>query len=134
MNRVFVASFVGRVLVAAVALGGTPASTQRSPANPDFMVSMAETGKPGGDLIAVQRAEPRTLNPVMAVDAPSRDVLRRMHAGLLHINRETQQVEPALARSWKAAPDGSRFTLTLRRGIQFSDGHPFDADDVVFSL
>ena len=25
-------------------------------------------------------------------------------------------------------------TVTLRRGIQFSDGHPFDADDVVFSF
>ena len=31
-------------------------------------------------------------------------------------------------------PDGRRFTLSLRRGVRFSDGHAFDADDVVFSF
>jgi peptide/nickel transport system substrate-binding protein len=30
--------------------------------------------------------------------------------------------------------DGRRYTLTLRRGLSFSDGHPFDADDVLFSF
>jgi peptide/nickel transport system substrate-binding protein len=30
--------------------------------------------------------------------------------------------------------DGRTFTLKLRKGIRFSDGHPFDADDVVFSF
>src|SRR5262249_38294592 len=29
---------------------------------------------------------------------------------------------------------GRTFTLTLRKGIRFSDGHPFDADDVIFSF
>src|SRR5436305_4972024 len=32
------------------------------------------------------------------------------------------------------SPDGKQFTLQLRRGLQFSDGSPFDADDVVFSF
>jgi len=32
------------------------------------------------------------------------------------------------------SPDGRTFTLKLRKGIRFSDGHPFDADDVVFSF
>jgi peptide/nickel transport system substrate-binding protein len=32
------------------------------------------------------------------------------------------------------SPDGRTFTLKLRQGIRFSDGHPFDADDVVFSF
>ena len=83
----------------------------------DFLVAQAETGRPGGQLVVVQRAEPRTLNPVTAVDAPSRDVIRRMHADLIHINRETQRTEPALAKSWKVSPDGRRYTLSLRRGV-----------------
>ena len=57
-----------------------------------------------------------------------------MHADLIHVNRETQQTEPALAKSWTVSPDGRRFTVTLRRGVRFSDGDPFDADDVVFSF
>src|SRR5205814_1949079 len=38
------------------------------------------------------------------------------------------------AKSWKVSADGRHFTLTLRRGIRFSDGQPFDADDVVFTF
>src|SRR5207237_4570450 len=91
-------------------------------------------GKPGGGLVVAQRVEPKTFNPVMALDNPSRDVIWRMMADLIHINRQAQQTEPALAKSWKVSPDGRRYTLTLRRGIRFSDGQPFDADDVVFSF
>jgi len=75
------------------------------------------------------------LNPVTAADAPSREVLLgAMQADLVHINRATQLTEPALAKSWKISPDGLQYTLTLRKGIRFSDGQPLDADDVLFSF
>src|SRR5207253_671641 len=80
------------------------------------------------------RAEPKTLNPVIATDTVSREVIGRMMADLIDIKRASQQTEPALAKSWKTSPDGRMFTLQLRKGIRFSDGHPFDADDVVFSF
>src|SRR6185503_998032 len=70
----------------------------------------------------------------IAVDRPSKDLVQRMNADLIHINRATQRTEAALAKSWTVSRDGLRYTVTLRRGIQFSDGHPFDADDVVFSF
>ena len=100
----------------------------------DRLISGAEVGRSGGQLVVIQRAEPRTLNPVIAIDSPSRDVVWRTMADLIHVNRETQQTEPALARSWAVSPDGRRFTLSLRRGVRFSDGDPFDADDVLFSF
>ena len=80
------------------------------------------------------RAEPKTLNPVTAEDAVSREVIGGLMADLVHINRSTQQSEPALAKSWKVSTDGLSYTLKLRRGIRFSDGQPFDAEDVVFSF
>ena len=40
----------------------------------------------GGVLRAAQRAEPKTFNPVIAMDAPSREVLRRLHADLITID------------------------------------------------
>src|SRR5436190_22016657 len=55
-------------------------------------------------------------------------------ADLRPINRDRPQTEPALARSWVVSRDGRRFTLSLRRGVRFSDGDPFDADDVLFSF
>jgi peptide/nickel transport system substrate-binding protein len=86
-------------------------------------------------LIVSLRAEPKTLNPLTAADAPSREViLGAMQADLVHINRETQLTEPALAKSWNVSPDHLRYTLTLRRGLRFSDGQPVDADDVIFSF
>ena len=91
-------------------------------------------GRPGGKLIIAERSEPKTLNPVTALDGPSRDVIRRMNADLIRINRSTQLTEPALAISWTTSSDKRQYTLKLRHGIKFSDGHPFDADDVVFSF
>jgi peptide/nickel transport system substrate-binding protein len=93
-----------------------------------------QTGAYGGRLVVGQRAEPKTLNPVTATDALSRAVIDRCNADLITINRLSQRTEPALAESWKMSADGRVFTLKLRRGIRFSDGHPFDADDVIFSF
>lgn len=92
------------------------------------------SGHYGGHLTIGQRSEPRTLNPVTATDAVSREVIGRLMGDLIEINRSSQQTEPGLAKSWKISPDGRRFTLLLRKGIRFSDGHPFDADDVLFSF
>ncbi len=93
-----------------------------------------EPGRFGGQITIAERGEPKTLNPVLALDAPSRDVIRRMMGDLISINRATQQTEPGLAESWRVSKDHLHYTLTLREGVKFSDGHPFTADDVVFSF
>ena len=103
-------------------------------ASEDILVVPGLTGRPGGRLVFALRTELKTLNPAIAGDNASREVLHRMMADLIHINRESQQTEPALARSWTVSPDGLRYVLELRRGLRFSDGHPFDAGDVVFTF
>jgi peptide/nickel transport system substrate-binding protein len=100
----------------------------------EVQITAGEVGRYGGTLTVAQRSEPKTLNPVTAADAPSREVIGRLNADLIHINRASQQTEPALAKSWTVSKDGRVFTLKLRRGLRFSDGQPFDADDVVFSF
>ena len=100
----------------------------------DTLVVSGLTGVPGGNLVYSQRTEPKTLNPAIAADISSREVIFRLQADLIHINRYTQKTEPALAKSWSVTPDGLHYTLQLRRGLRFSDGRPFDADDVVFSF
>ncbi|HET9805098.1 MAG TPA: ABC transporter substrate-binding protein, partial [Candidatus Acidoferrum sp.] len=98
------------------------------------MVSKGEVGRPGGRLVLSLRAEPKTLNPVIATDAPSREVIGLMQADLVHINRSTQLTELALAKSCKASKDGLQYTVELRHGLQCSDGHPVDADDILFTF
>ena len=93
-----------------------------------------EPGVRGGRLVYFQRGEPRSFNPVFATHAATHEVVFLMQADLVHINRETQQTEPALAESWTALKGGTGFRLKLRRNVRFSDGHPFDADDVLFTF
>lgn len=103
-------------------------------AQQDLLVSSADPGIPGGRLVSALRSEPRSFNPVTAVDQVSVGIISRIMADLVHINRATQKTEPALARSWTVWKDGTIFTVKLRRGLKFSDGAPFDADDVIFSF
>ena len=104
-------------------------------AQEDLLRTTSEPGNRGGKLVIAQRSEPRTLNPVLAVDQNSFGVnCAACKRDLIHINRATQKTEPALAKSWTVSKDGTQFTLKLRRGMRFSDGQPFDADDVLFSF
>jgi peptide/nickel transport system substrate-binding protein len=100
----------------------------------DLLTTSAAPGKYGGRIVVAGRSQPKTLNPVTALDSVSREVIQLLMADLVHINRESQQTEPALARNVVASADGRRYTVQLRRGLRFSDGHPFDADDVLFTF
>lgn len=100
----------------------------------DYATMKGEAGAAGGSLVVALRSEPKTLDPVTSVDATSREVIGAMQADLIHINRETQKAEAALAKSWTISADGKTYVLQLRRGLKFSDGAPFGADDVVFSF
>jgi peptide/nickel transport system substrate-binding protein len=118
---------------AGTSFAGAPAF--ESPAQSEELDHVAGiSGHYGGYLTIGQRAEPKTLNPVTESDSVSREIIGRLNADLIEINRSTQKTEPALAKSWKISSDGRTFALQLRKGIRFSDGHPFDADDVVFSF
>jgi peptide/nickel transport system substrate-binding protein len=108
---------------------------QQASSSEELLTLPGEIGKQGGRLVVSLRAEPKTLNPLTAADAPSREViLGAMQADLIHINRATQLTEPALAKSWKVSVDGLQYTLALRKGLRFSDGQPFDADDILFTF
>jgi peptide/nickel transport system substrate-binding protein len=107
---------------------------QQTSTKEELLALPGDIGHSGGRLIVSLRAEPKTLNPLTAADAPSREVIGAMQTDLIHINRATQLTEPALAKSWKISTDGLQYTLTLRQGLRFSDGYPLDADDVLFTF
>ncbi len=123
-------------LLAAACLcaGGSTFTPEPIRSGEDLLIVDGEIGRYGGRLVASQRSELKTLNPVTAADLPSKQVIGLMSADLIHINRSTQRTEPALAKSWKVSADGRRYTVSLRRGLRFSDGHPLEADDVLFSF
>jgi len=45
-------------------------------------------------------------------------------------NYNQLQILPGLATSWSVSPDGTMYTMTLRQGVTFSNGDPFNAYQV----
>src|SRR5262245_24708346 len=123
------------VLTLMLVLGGAmSAPSQATKSGEDLLILPGTTGVRGGRLVTALRSEPKTFNPVTALDLPSKEVIALLSADLIHTNVDTHRTEPALAKAWNVSRDGRTYTLELRRGVSFSDGHPFDADDVVFSF
>jgi len=88
----------------------------------------------GGELRIALHSEPKTLDPAMVEDDAS-DVVRTLTGGVLvRVNRLTQVPQPWLAESWKVQEGGRTPRFHLRQGIRFSDGTPFTADDVVYTM
>jgi peptide/nickel transport system substrate-binding protein len=73
-----------------------------------------------------QSMDPHSLNESLQIS-----VNENVYESLTSRNRD-YKIEPQLATSWKqTAPTVWRFNL--RKGVQFHDGTPFTADDVIFS-
>ena len=88
----------------------------------------------GSELRFCLRSEPKTLNPLLAADDAS-ETIRYLTGGVLvRVNRLTQDLEPELATSWKVTNGGKTITFQLRDGLRFSDGTPFSADDVAYTM
>ncbi len=79
-----------------------------------------------------------------SVDIPSWDIHAQnvgvnntMHGAvydtLVEYNSKTFKPEPSLATEWKLIKP-TQLRLTLRKGVKFSDGSEFTADDAKFSL
>lgn len=74
-------------------------------------------------------ADPLTLDPHRATDLAAAAVTASVCEPLVRLRPEGGRPAAALATSWATA-DGRTWTFTLRRGVRFHDGTPFDADAV----
>jgi peptide/nickel transport system substrate-binding protein len=88
----------------------------------------------GGELRFCVRMEPKTFDPLKVEDEASASIRYLTGGVLVRVNRQTQDLEPALAQSWKVSKDGRQITFRLRSGISFSDGTPFSAGDVAYTI
>jgi len=131
--RLHPSAFLALVLVAA----GCGKPTAPSPAAGHIptapAIAQCEPGQPGGRLTLVTFGAPRTLNPLLAQDGASDEVVRLLFSSLVDLDLSTLDTRPGLAQSWSVAPDGRTWTFKLRPGLRWSDGQPLTAEDVVFT-
>ncbi|MEB2283650.1 MAG: hypothetical protein B6D46_15385 [Polyangiaceae bacterium UTPRO1] len=88
----------------------------------------------GDRLVTATISDPKTFNPLLAVDSASSDAVSEVFEGLVRLNPKTQLPEPMLATSWEHDDAGTTWTFHLREGVTWHDGAPFTADDVAFTF
>ncbi|MBO0812294.1 MAG: ABC transporter substrate-binding protein, partial [Microlunatus sp.] len=60
-------------------------------------------------------------------------LMYNVYQGLVKLDGQAK-VQPLLAKSWTISPDRLTYDFTLHSGVRFSNGDPFTADNVKFSL
>ncbi len=76
--------------------------------------------------------EPPSLDPGLATDVTSSNILLNIMDPLVRLNKQLQPV-PGLARSWDVSSDGKTITFHLRRDGRWTNGDPVTAQDFVYS-
>jgi peptide/nickel transport system substrate-binding protein len=99
-----------------------------------FLFVSTAGAQSGGELRFSIQSEPKTFDPMLA-DDDSSETIRYLTGGfLIRLNRQTQFLEPELATSWKVSNGGQTISFELRKNIVFSDGTPFSAEDVAYTM
>jgi len=133
------------LVVALFLLAGctTPATETPAPATPEPRAETptpAPTANPAAtataqalrETIRLPTTEPPTLDPSLATDQVSGDVIVQLFEGLVGVD-ERGTVVGVGAESWDASEDGLTFTFTLRDTARWSDGRPVTAGDYEYS-
>ena len=79
-------------------------------------------------------AEPPTLDPTLASDTTSVDVIEQLFVGLTDYDHETMEVIPELATSWEVSDDGLVWAFHLRKDVFWTDGKPVTAHDIEYAV
>ncbi|MCL6452051.1 MAG: glutathione ABC transporter substrate-binding protein GsiB [Alicyclobacillus sp.] len=93
----------------------------------------AAGGSSNGVLTVALNGNPTTTDPYDTQDNLSYTIEKTMYQGLLGFDKN-MKIVPVLAQSYTVAPDAKSITFTLRQGIKFADGTPFNAEAVKVNL
>lgn len=106
-----------------VEAGELPSVEERVPEEAFVLEPREEIGRYGGTLRA----------PVESIEGTGNDVfLTAPLTPFLIPREEDHQMVPNLAKSFTPNEDSTVWTLEMRKGVKWSDGEPFNADDIMF--
>jgi peptide/nickel transport system substrate-binding protein len=106
-----------------VKAGKLPPVDQRVPQDPLVLKPLNEIGKYGGIWRRGFTGPGDNLNGIRAGGGPD---------FLLYLDATGKSIVPNIAKAFELSDGGRVTTLQLRRGMKWSDGAPFTADDFVF--
>jgi peptide/nickel transport system substrate-binding protein len=83
----------------------------------------------GGSLVIGRGEDADSLDPIRSGSFATGDTIALIYDTLTTLDMDGSVV-PNLAESWEVSEDGLTYTFTLREGIAFHDGTPFNAEAV----
>lgn len=93
--------------------------------------SFAQSSRSGTLVVALPN-DPTSLFPPRGADITAGNAAAPLFNSLVRLN-DANELEPDLATSWVIDEDGVTYTFTLREGVTFHNGEPFNADSVIAS-
>nr|MBF0684433.1 ABC transporter substrate-binding protein [Pseudomonas sp.] len=109
-------------LEAEVSSGALPPVAERLPVNPLVMTPLERPGPQGGDWN----------HALVGGGSLSMLVRYQGYEPLLRFNPEWTGLVENVAESYEVSADSTEYTIKLRQGHKWSDGHPFTTEDVQF--
>jgi peptide/nickel transport system substrate-binding protein len=109
-------------LQAAVDSGALPPVAERLPANPLVITPFERPGQQGGDWD----------HALVGGGSLSMVVRYQAYDPLVRFTPDWSGIETNVAESYSVNADATEYTITLRKGHKWSDGHPFTTADVQF--
>ena len=102
-------------------------------------VALIAAGTAGGaqkatvTFIIAGAADPTYLDPALVSDGESFRVTEQIFEGLVSLKPGSTVVRAGLATKW-GSKNGKDWTFTLRHGVTFHDGTPFNAQAVCYNF
>lgn len=96
----------------------------------------ASAGSHNNTLTIAEAADPTTFNPLQEAVTSTFSVLRNLYDPLLDFadnGADFSSYTPVLATSWKQI-NPTELQFTLRQGVKFDDGQPFNSQSVVYTV
>ncbi|HJQ22678.1 MAG TPA: ABC transporter substrate-binding protein [Blastocatellia bacterium] len=115
---------------------GTPNPPFAGDVPQDAYVFQGEPGVYGGQLVLDLKNDPATFNIINITDENSAYLLYyHVFRWLIDFRNggNPPDFDSGLCTGWESSPDLKQWTFHLRRGVRWSDGEPFNADDVMFT-
>jgi peptide/nickel transport system substrate-binding protein len=95
----------------------------------------ASTGQLPTSLVVEEESQPDSLDPAVGYTTPGWEIIEQVYQGLLAPDGTSYTTYiGVLAQSWTVSSDGMTYTFSLRPGVTFSNGDPFNAYVMWFSL
>ncbi|MBD3305320.1 peptide ABC transporter substrate-binding protein [candidate division KSB3 bacterium] len=99
-----------------------------------LMMTSVSVFAAGGTVVYGTTERVTDMDPAHAYDMHTWEIFYNIYQGLLKYPAGETELVPGLAESYTVSEDGKEYTFQLREGVAFTDGTPFNADAVKWSI